>query len=229
MKKRAKLFIILCFIISSFVLSVDVQDFLRESSVFLSAFISKPTSVGAIFPSSSKLAKKITEKIGKHSSPIKVLEVGAGTGVFTERIIEKLNSHDTLDIIELDEGFYHILEKKYGHLGNVQINCMSVLDFDTKEPYDFIISGLPFNAFDEGFLTQVLMKYRELIKPGGIISYFEYIALAKIKLLFLFGKDRDEYLKTLSVVSRFRDQFEFKRKEVFGNIPPAYVRHLCIG
>jgi len=58
--------------------------------LFIKQFLSNPNSTGAIHPSSEQLADLITEtaQLPNRST---IVEIGSGTGVFTETIYEKKN------------------------------------------------------------------------------------------------------------------------------------------
>src|SRR5580700_6192614 len=64
-----------------------------------------PEIIGAIAESSSGLAKSITKLVPddskKYLSAKKVLEIGAGTGIFTRYLVPKLGINDHLDVVEL--------------------------------------------------------------------------------------------------------------------------------
>lgn len=207
---------------------ISLAFLFKDSFLFLKKFFVRPTTIGAIIPSSNFLAKSITKYIKYNNKPIRVLEVGAGTGVITKEIVEKLRDKDFLDVIELDEKFCDLLDKRFEKHKNVKVNCLSILDWSPSYKYDFIISGLPFNAFDPEFVEKVISHYKRLIKQGGMISYFEYIALAKIKLFFLTGEEKNSFSKTLTTTTGFRRKFEFERDPVIANMPPAYVYHLIV-
>lgn len=55
---------------------------------FVSQYIVKPRTVGAIFPSSKYLAAKMVKDIDFSTSSY-IVELGAGTGVFTDQLLEK--------------------------------------------------------------------------------------------------------------------------------------------
>ncbi|HXW52861.1 MAG TPA: hypothetical protein VEL47_02020, partial [Myxococcota bacterium] len=50
--------------------------------------------VGEIVPLSARVAKKISEPIKLNQSPKKILEVGAGSGAMTPKIITKMTEQD---------------------------------------------------------------------------------------------------------------------------------------
>ncbi|MFC1841614.1 class I SAM-dependent methyltransferase [Candidatus Dependentiae bacterium] len=199
-----------------------------DLSVFMSAIFRNQQRVGAILPSSVFLARSITKNIVAKDQPIKVLEIGAGTGVFTEQVLEKLRKEDIFDVIEIDVSLCEVLREKCKDYKNVHVHCISVLDWDPPYKYDFIISGLPFNSFGSDFVFSVLDRYTKIIKKNGILSYFEYLWAYPIKKFFLKGTDKIDYMKSKCLLSDFRRKFEFDRDFIFPNIPPAYTYHLRI-
>jgi len=214
-------------------------SFLNDIHSFVSAMFRKPKIIGAVLPSSSFLAESITNYIQgakKLHKPIKILEVGAGTGAFTEKIIAKMKDVDVLDIIEVDQKLCDLLKKKFKTDKNrnkkINIHCVSILDWSPDYTYDFIISGLPFNAFDYNFVEVVLEKYKKIIKSGGIISYFEYLLTSTIRwiysIFFSSKKDKVDFEKNIQARENFRKKFGFDSDFVFLNVPPAYVYHMKV-
>ena len=158
-----------------------------------------------------------------------ILEIGAGTGTFTEEIIKKLKLSDHLDIVELDPDLCKILRERFSHHPNVTIHEISILDFSPSNQYDFVVSGLPLNIFPSTFVEKVLEKYTDLTKQKGTLSYFEYMAIGKIKRagLNFFGRGQD-----FSLVLTKKEEFKRKAKAVtvdtvLLNLTPARVIH-CV-
>lgn len=196
---------------------------------FLKAFAKNRAATGAIAPSSPFLARSITDCIDKEKPCKRILEIGAGTGVFTLEIIKKLNADDHLDVIEFSEELCAILSKKFGHIKNVHIHCLSILDWQDTTGYDYIVSGLPLNAFESKFVEEVLAIYKKMLKSDGHIAYFEYVALGTIKHNFLRITDReaaDDFNKVLTMKETFKYQFTNVEESVVPiNLPPARVVH----
>jgi len=202
--------------------------FYTDFGCFVLALAKSPKKVGAVAPSSPLLAKAITKHIVKKDAPIRVLEVGAGTGVFTEKIIAKLGKEDILDVIEVDAELVEILREKFKAYSNVHIHWMSILDWRPNYKYDYIVSGLPFNALGVDFVIAVLDTYMQSIKNNGILSYFEYIWVSYIRTFFSRGPAKTNYIKSKLILSKFRKNFEFDKDFVLCNVPPAYAYHLKI-
>jgi len=230
MKKKYIALFIGISLFSVLMLHNRMRNYLIELGSFSYTFVMNPTKIGSFIPSSPYLSESMTRHITSKTKdkPIKVLEVGAGTGVITEKILERIGTDDLVDIIELDPILCGILEKKFNKYKNLQVRCMSILDWDPAYQYDFIVSALPFNAFESVLVAAILEKYKKLIKPDGIITYFEYIWLYDIKKFFLSGDQEIDFIATLDITTAFRDRFGFDTDIILLNIPPAYVYSLRV-
>lgn len=195
---------------------------MKEHYIFLRRFFSEPSSIGAIFPSSQILAKKMVCKMGYQVRPLRYLEVGAGSGAITKQIAKKITAKDTLDVVEQDHAFCNVLKKKYAHLTNVSLYEMSILDFKQKE-YDCIFSSLPLNVFTPEMVEKILLKYKSLIKPGGYIVFFEYIGFGSLKRKYLSGQALQDFTTILTLKNNFVKNCTTEVKKVWFNIPPARV------
>jgi phosphatidylethanolamine/phosphatidyl-N-methylethanolamine N-methyltransferase len=186
---------------------------------------------GAIAPSSPSLARAITRSLSKKKSPTTVLEVGAGTGVFTREIINLLTAGDTLDVYEINPTFIPALEKILdpkpgnGHPGiRTNLHATDILKLDKIGCYDFIVSGLPLNNFDADTVHAILDVLMQSLKPGGTLCYFEYMFLRRIKCVAAGPAERTRLKSVTSVLERFLEKHQTERIGVWLNLPPAYVR-----
>ena len=201
----------------------DVKTYWQEKKLFLQRFIEKHNQVGAVAPSSRFLADKMTEHLQDYKTPITIIEVGAGTGVFTKKIVERMPAGSQLHVIEIDEDFIKLLEKEFGNNPSVHIHCADIRTVALPKA-DCIISGLPFNAFSPTFVDEILRKYKQLIKRGGSIVYFEYAWLPKLKALWLEEEEREQYKTLRRILSKFRETSESTDSDlVLLNLPPAHV------
>lgn len=194
--------------------------------VFLSEIVRKPAVTGAIAPSSKYLGYAISEYIKPKEHPLKVIEVGPGTGAFTKIIADKLSQEDQLDVIEFNPEFVKVLEEKFKDYKNVHIHCVSIVDWKPDYKYDYMVSSLPFNVFDTEFVKIILSHYENIMKSGAIISYFEYLFFPKAKKEVLSGSKKVNFIKLHDVLRSFRRKYEFGRTKVYKNFPPACVYNL---
>jgi len=199
---------------------------LQNIVVFAQEIIRKPGEVGAIAPSSKFLGQAISKYIKSGSEPLNVIEVGPGTGAFTKIIADKLKLQDRLDVIEYNQPFVDVLKERFKDSPNVHIHCVSIIDWKPDYRYDFMVSSLPFNVFESGFVKAILEHYEDIMKPGGMISYFEYMVFPAIKKVFLTADKKTDFIKLHEILNQYRKKYEIDTAKVFKNFPPAYVHNL---
>ncbi len=156
--------------------------------VFLQQFWRRYHTTGAILPSGRRLAAALCRYIKDGTGPRSILEVGPGTGPATAEIVRRLEADDHLWIVELNEAFVEHLRSRFENesaFRAVADRCEIVHDAVQNLPndrrYDLVISGLPLNNFDLELVESLLATFERLLKPGGVISFFEYIAIRRAK------------------------------------------------
>ncbi len=169
-------------------------------------------------PSSRYLARDavrlIVERLEKKGrDPVSILELGPGTGTFTERILPHLRDDDRFDAVELNTYFYKILRRRFKSNNILKIHHQDFLTFQSENKYDFVISSLPY----EGIPSKVTRKMWEhklsLCNPDAYIIYYKYVN---------FNQFRSRFEKQM-----VRNYCEDK-KLVFLNMPPARLLTLKI-
>ncbi len=85
-----------------------------SKSSFLKQFFKEKKMVGSMTPSSRFLAAKMLNHVAIKDAKI-VVELGPGTGVFTEKILDMLGPDTQLIVIELNDEFYQALKTKLKH------------------------------------------------------------------------------------------------------------------
>jgi phosphatidylethanolamine/phosphatidyl-N-methylethanolamine N-methyltransferase len=205
---------------------------------------------GAVMPSGPGLARALCRYVrgdldaaaqrngsagsnGTANRERRILEVGPGTGAVTGAIVAALRPDDRLDMIELNETFVARLRKRlvddeaFCDVAS-QINLIhgSIEDLPEDRPYDLIVSGLPFNNFSPDLVEQILDKLRRLLASGGTLSFFEYVAVRKAKLLVSSRRERTRLGEIGRVLAGVLGRSEIHRDLVLANVPPAWVHHV---
>jgi phosphatidylethanolamine/phosphatidyl-N-methylethanolamine N-methyltransferase len=209
-----------------------MMESFQNSVEFFVGFIRSPTTVGSLLPSSQKLAKGIAKDIPETESedtPKRYyLEVGPGTGTFTKQLIKKLRENDQLDLVEYDEKFVKILQRRFGHLNNVNIIKGDFTKFDPQNKYDYCISGLPLAAFPKDMVVKVYEVFNKVVKKEGALVYFEYMGLPRLKETFLKGKKYENFKEILKIKKKYYDDHQGKRKNIWLNMTPAYICNVTL-
>jgi phosphatidylserine decarboxylase len=200
-----------------------------ESIEFFKEFVNNFQEVSAVLPTSAYAGDALAAEAARHKGPKRVLEVGAGSGAITARIAPHIGPNDALTVCEINGAFMQMLRKRFikeqplrALLPRTTFYEGSILDLGPEEKFDFIISTLPFNTLPPAFVDAVLQHYRKLLKPGGTLSYIEYIAGRTLKQL---SNIDPAYDARIAVLQPYKP-FEFRRAVVVRNVPPAWIHHL---
>ncbi len=189
--------------------------------------------VGAVLPSSRFLARALVSEMKKPRAPARILEVGPGTGSVTAEIVKHLLPGDRLDLVELNPQFVNHLQKRFAN--EARFNCRreqvtirnsAIQELPGESTYDFIISGLPLNIFPVHLVREIYRVFTRVLKPGGTLSYFEYIFVRQLKSPFVSRQERRRLLSVGRVVGKYIGAYQFRAQRVFVNVPPAVARHL---
>ena len=99
-------------------------------------------------------------------------------------------------------------------------------DLPADQRYDLIISGLPLNNFAVPEVEQILDIFARLATPGGTLSFFQYIAIRRVKSVVTGSQGRARLRGIGQALDRTLSGREIKRDWVWPNIPPAWVHHV---
>lgn len=207
---------------------------LRNRLEFVRGYLRSPKSVGAWGPSSTQLADMICRPFEQRKGPSRVLEVGAGTGAVTRRLVRLMDEDDELDVCEIDPDLAKALERDVlrkppaSHAleeGRIRLHCCPVQDLEGEDVYDFIVSGLPLTSFDVEDVVRVMELYQRVLKPEGVLSYFEYVGLRKLSVLASLGRREARAVSVSSLLDRKIARHQVGRVTAFVNFPPAHVRY----
>ena len=207
--------------------------FWADCGAFFRAFRRNFHTTGAILPSSRFLARAMASDLKGKRGPARILEVGPGTGAVTREIVRLLQPGDRLDAVEINPSFVAHLRRRFDEevlfrrrLDQIELIEGPVEDLIGAEVYDFIISGLPLNNFAVSQVRMIFRTFSRLLKPGGTLSYYEYVLVRQLKTPFVGRQERRRLCKLGRVVERYIRNYQIGRKRILINVPPATVRRL---
>lgn len=180
---------------------------MSEKQSFIKHFWKEKKMVGAMAPSSKFLAKKMLKHVDFTNSRV-LVELGPGTGVFTEEILNKMNSDAILLVFELNESFSnhlkkHFVDKRVHIIHDSADQIETYLAKFGLEKADAVISSLPLANFPGDLRTSVLKASHNALKDEGMYIQFQYSLQSK------------KYIKKF-----FRD---ISLNFALFNFPPAFV------
>lgn len=207
----------------------EVRTFVRE-------YRTNFKHTGAVLPSGSSLGNALTRFVRKRdgaTAPLAILEVGPGTGAVTRHIAASLQAGDVLHLSELNTSFVELLRKRFDHqppfcnvAEQVRVFHGPVEELPHDMQYDLIISGLPLNNFNVDEVEHIFGIFQKLLKPGGTLSFFEYIGIRKVRAMVSDAPGKERLRGIARCMEGVLQRGEIHRDHVWPNVPPAYVHHV---
>jgi len=147
------------------------------NNLLLKDFI-KDKHVGAIFPSSKLIVKKIIEKIDFQKARI-IVEYGSGKGVITKKLLDNMHDDAFLFVFETNEHFINnllqIKDRRLIIINAEAENAKLVLKNRYKtESVDYIISTIPFTFIDRRMRRRIIYRTFTLLNDKGRFITYQY-------------------------------------------------------
>lgn len=181
----------------------QVENTLKEKVLFIKKFVTEPRVIGSVTPSSPQLAASMVCNVD-WSKVRTVAEFGAGTGVMTKAILERMEPSTKLYVFEIEDELRKMLSRDTGlDIYDDAARLPHVLKEDGVEKVDLIISSLPFAVIPQHVTRAVLHGISSTLAEDGNFVAFQY---------------------SLHMKHAFSQIFDdIKMRFVMRNIPPAFV------
>ena len=181
---------------------------------FLSNFLRHPRTIGAVAPSSRKLAEAMLPPVDFRAAKV-VVELGAGTGAITGMIQERMGPGATLVAVELNPGAVERLRRRFQ---GIRVICDSAenlpqhLELLGHGPADCVISSLPWSSMTAALQVRLLASVAASLRPGGSFSTMAYLHARGSAAGRGFRAELERHFGGIT-----------SSKVVWANVPPAFV------
>jgi phospholipid N-methyltransferase len=149
----------------------DVWTFFRQ-------WLRNPRAMAALSPSSRQLARLMIDQLP--SGARHIVELGGGTGVFTEALLEHGVEPDRLLVVELNEELHQLLSQRFT---GVRVVCgdaqelrgiVSENGFARDGGVDAVVSGLGMLSMSRATQRAILGGVFDVLREGGRFIQFTY-------------------------------------------------------
>jgi phosphatidylethanolamine/phosphatidyl-N-methylethanolamine N-methyltransferase len=178
---------------------------------FVEAFIREPFKVGSLWPSSSALSRALVG--GCEFQPgDTVVELGPGTGAFTELLLERLQGRGRMVALEISPTNIRVLRKRFSPCEIIEDSAEHLARYVESRSARCVVGGLAWGNMLPPMQDRILDAVLAALAPGGQFVAFSYI-----------------HTKCFPTSRRFRRRLleDFRRVEltpvVWRNLPPAFV------
>lgn len=185
---------------------------------FMIEVLKNPRDVGALAPTSARLADLLVREAGvEHARHI--IELGAGAGAVTARIVRELQPGARLLAVERHPRLAAKLAPRFPEV-EVREGCASRIGQLAGgcgfPDADCIVSALPWTNFPDEMQGALLRAARDVLRPGGVFTTFACLGLHRTPS----GRRLRGWLDEIF------PQVETTRI-VWSNFPPAFV-YRCV-
>ena len=191
----------------------------------IGAFFRRPRQIGTLVPSGEELSQASVNGIERERVQ-SIVELGAGTGPITEKIIGNMHPESCVLAVEIDEGLSRALRSKFKaeieaqRLRLIQGDCLQLEGLLGQqagfERPNVIVSSIPFLNLKEPIRRAFLAAVARVLPSDGV---FNQITIDPTALL---SGDRRRSL----IEETYRPYFEDVQFEgVLRNVPPGGVFH----
>ncbi|MBV9855597.1 MAG: methyltransferase domain-containing protein [Streptosporangiaceae bacterium] len=193
--------------------SRPLRERLADAAVFLGAFAAHPAQVGAVLPTSRRTVTNMLnlagEEFGWRDAKV-IVELGAGTGVYTEQILRRAGPRTEVLAFERDPVLARRLTERlqpaHPNLRVIGGDAAQLEDRLDGRLTPLVVSALPWTSMRADVRNRLLTMIGRTLAPGGALLTIQYSTHREREFTRYFGR-------ISHVWSR-------------GNIPPAALYEL---
>jgi phospholipid N-methyltransferase len=186
----------------------------RHHTLLFAQFLRHPRSVGAIAPSSAVLGRAMVEGLDLNG-PVRVAELGPGTGAFSRAILARLGPAGRYVAIDREPLFVECLREQWPQRDFVCGSAATLPAVAAERglsPVDHIVSGLPFASLPAATTVEILDAIDGALRIGGTFTTFQYVHAFRWPVGVAFRREINSRMGRPP-----------SRRLVLWNLPPAYV------
>lgn len=177
-----------------------------DPALFFRLWLKDPFRIGAIAPSGLELARAMANQV-PDTTHYPVVELGGGTGVITQALLERGIPPEKLICVERNPTLHDLLQKRFPQINVVQGDAAhlgALLHPHGVSKVSAVVSGLPLLAFRKSVQQEIVTAAFALLERGAPFIQFTYGPFSPLPR------------KELGLLGRVR-------KRILSNLPPASV------
>ena len=174
---------------------------------FFKQWVKNPREIGSVTPSSRFLTREVVQPI-KDGHARLVVELGPGTGVFTQALLDVLPADGKILAVDTNVAFVEHLRREIRDPRLVPVHASAEHDdrliAEAGWPAaDAVVSGIPYSLLPKPVMFGILEAARRALREDGLFTGYQYSKMLRPHLLQVFGN--------------------VHYRSVLLNLPPAFV------
>ncbi len=115
------------------------------------------------------------ENLELNTSSPNILDMGAGTGLLTEFVLQKYPDAN-VTLVDLSEKMLEMAETRFSSHSNIKIVCQDFTTFTNEYPYDAVLSSLAIHHIEDFNKIKLYNSIYSIVKEDGIFINCEQIS-----------------------------------------------------
>jgi phosphatidylethanolamine/phosphatidyl-N-methylethanolamine N-methyltransferase len=154
----------------------------NTSGLFIKESLKEFKTHGSLFPSSRFLSERMVEPLLMKDG-VSIIELGAGTGAFTKKIISRLPEKSKLLVFEINPKLAEhlrqtIKDKRVIIIKDDAENLGMHLAVNGLEKVDYVVSGLPLANLSHAKRQAILKVIEKYLSDEGVYMQFQYFLVS---------------------------------------------------
>jgi phospholipid N-methyltransferase len=176
-------------------------------------------STAAVAPSSRYLAREMVRPLPLASART-VVELGPGTGVMTEALLDSLPADSTILAFEISNSFVRHLRERFDDPRLIVVHAGAETAGDELRRrgitrVDAALSSLGSSLMPDGLMQSILGGLQPFLDSESVFTQFQYMHRFRL---------RNGRVSYFDVEPLLREYFgDIRRSNVWINLPPAFV------
>jgi len=142
--------------------------------LFAREMFSQPAVVGAIWPSSRRLAKSVASRVPLHGNGL-VVELGGGTGAVTQALLRRGIAPRRLTVIECSPVFVRHLRARFPEVNILLGDAAELGELLPRGSHiDAIVSSLPLRSLPPRVSEAIVAQWSAVAADGSLVVQYTY-------------------------------------------------------
>lgn len=204
---------------------------IRDKLLILQECIRNFQTTGEVFPTSRWAAQALIRPLSiKNRQPLRVIEVGCGTGPVSLPLLAKLQDKDELWFCEINPKLMSFLRKKLKsnehyrkHQSRVHFFEGPVQELPECGKFDVIVCAIPFANLDIDTVKSIFDKFRQISHGDTVMTYYEYMGMKRLARLMLSDANKIRVSKLEQFFKTMHERSKIGTDKVWLNILPINI------
>lgn len=158
----------------NFTATVKAASFWKPCMMMFNEIIRAPREIGAVCPSSTRLANKIASFVNTGIDEF-VVELGGGTGVITESLLRRGIAANQLIVIEKSALLAQYLSERFPNICVLHADAAELpFILERAKSVSAVVSCLPLRSLPDTEVKKIAATWARSLTGGGRVIQFTY-------------------------------------------------------